>query len=169
MLRGVQSVTEGMQRGDVGVSEDCSLGPRHIKPREICAASLHCLFPMSPHLAFFICLSTRPSISPSIHPAAHPSTLPASQPCSRLALTVSILKSQALPCLAYFQLLCSTAFSTPFSSLTPTWLQSLERCFTSPSLSFSIYKNGAMTGPALQSHEEKAATWARGKYAVTQL
>ena len=136
MPRDVQSVAEGTQRGDVGVSEDCSLGPRHIKPRGICAACLHCPFPMSPHLAFcpFICLSTRPfihlsihpSISPSIHPAAHPSTLPASQPCSRLALTVSILKSQALPCLAYFQLLRNTAFSTLFSSLTPTWLQSLD-------------------------------------------
>ena len=53
--------------------------------------------------------------------------------------------------------------------LNPYLAAILGKVLHPPSLSFSIYKNGAMTGPALQSHEEKAATWARGKYAVTQL
>ena len=73
-----------------------------------------------------VCPSIHSSISPSVHPAARPSTLTTSQPRSRLALTVSILKSRALPRLSYFQLQCSTVFSTVFSSL-PTWLLSLDK------------------------------------------
>lgn len=125
MLRDVTFIPEDTQQVNVRASENCSLVAHHIKPREIFAQPLFiaCL-PVSPNLAFcpFICLS----IHPFIHLSIRPSTLTTSQPRSRLALTVSILKSRALPRLSYFQLQCSTVFSTVFSSL-PTWLLSLDK------------------------------------------
>ena len=146
-------ITEGAQRGNVGVSEGCPLGARHIQPREPCAA-LSIAWSLCPHVCLSahssVCPPVHSPISPSIHPSLppsahlslHPSSCSSVHSASRSALfeacpSCEHLGAAGFALLACFQLLCSAASSTRFS-----WLQALGRCFTSPSLSFSICKNG---------------------------